>query len=124
MSEVDVISEKLQAQHDGKYTQEQLRAWAHMLQMKKHQSYDMPPNKPFFRNKKTVLETGKIVLASHLGRESTCALSVLSSLTSGMLSLKKEPSQVINTRNFNPLLWMILGSIENLLGKTDTCNQT
>ena len=35
-----------------KYSPEQFRAWAHMLQLKKHDSYDMPPNKPFFKSRK------------------------------------------------------------------------
>ena len=31
------------------YTAEQIRAWAHMLQMKKHDSYEEAPKKPFFK---------------------------------------------------------------------------
>ncbi len=48
MSEVEEIVEELKNKHDSKYTPEQLRAWAHMIQMSKHSSYDHPPDKPFF----------------------------------------------------------------------------
>ena len=46
MTEVELIVEELESIHDaGHYTPEQLRAWAHMLQMKKQDSY------PFFKSK-------------------------------------------------------------------------
>ena len=52
MTEVEVILEELETQHEasGRFTAEQLRVWAHLhvLQMKKHYSYDHPTNKPFF----------------------------------------------------------------------------
>ena len=51
MNEVEEIVEKLSGKHDS-FTPEQLRAWAHMIHLKKHTSYDIPPNKPFFRNKR------------------------------------------------------------------------
>ena len=50
MDELEVIYETLQDNHQEFDTAEQLRAWAHLIQMKKHQSYDEPPDKPFFRN--------------------------------------------------------------------------
>ena len=50
---VDDIYEKLQDKHKGKYSPEQLRTWAHLLQMGKHESYEEPPDKPFFRGKKS-----------------------------------------------------------------------
>ena len=57
MSEVEVIIEDLEEKHvsdgHGKYSAEQIRVWAHMLHMKKHDSYTDPPNKPFFRNSKS-----------------------------------------------------------------------
>ena len=53
MAEVDCIVSDLEKKHnDGKFSPEQIRAWAHMLQLKKHTSYDDPPNKPFFRHSK------------------------------------------------------------------------
>ena len=38
--------DELRAKHKDKYSEEQLRMWAH-LQMKKHSSFDEPPNKRF-----------------------------------------------------------------------------
>ena len=37
---------------DGKYTLEQLRMWAHLIQMGKHSSTDEPPDKPFWQGRK------------------------------------------------------------------------
>ena len=54
MAEVDEIYEKLEDQHREKFSPEQLRAWAHMIQMSKHDSYEVPPDKPFFRGRKRV----------------------------------------------------------------------
>ena len=49
MTELEVIVSELSEQHGNSYTTEQVRAWAHMLQMKKHDSYEEPPKKPFFK---------------------------------------------------------------------------
>ena len=46
MEAVDEIYKRLGEKFRGKYTPEQLRAWAHMIDLKKHSSYDEPPNKP------------------------------------------------------------------------------
>ena len=49
LSEVEVIVEELEEIHGGsdEFTVEQLRVWAHMLHMKKHDSYDHPPKSHF-----------------------------------------------------------------------------
>lgn len=49
---VDKMAEvaTMQERHSGKYNDQQLRSWAHLIQMKKHSSYDDPPDKPFFRS--------------------------------------------------------------------------
>lgn len=52
MSEVEKIVVSLTEKHSKDYTVEQIRAWAHMVQMGKHLSYDEPPEKPFFKKKK------------------------------------------------------------------------
>ncbi len=49
LSEVEVVIGKLDEKHEDGYTPEQIRAWAYMINMKKHTSYDDPPSKPFFR---------------------------------------------------------------------------
>ena len=53
MTELEEIVDKLSELHESVYTVEQIRAWAHMLQMKKHASYEEPPNKPFFKRAKS-----------------------------------------------------------------------
>ena len=54
MSELDSIIEELNSKHQGsgKYTPEQIRVWAHMLQMHKHESFIDPPAKRFFKASK------------------------------------------------------------------------
>ena len=46
---MEAIVNELSERHGNTYTVEQTRAWAHMLQMKKHDSYEEPPQKPFFK---------------------------------------------------------------------------
>ena len=53
MADIDEICDKLVMKHGEKYTKEQTRAWAVLIQMGRHDSYDSPPNKHFFTvNKK------------------------------------------------------------------------
>ena len=52
LSEVQTIVDELDKKHGDSYTPEQLRVWAHMIQLKKHGSYDIQPSKPFFKTKK------------------------------------------------------------------------
>ena len=48
MTEVEMIEEELKDKHT-QYSDEQIRSWAHLIQMKKHTSYDHPPNKRFWK---------------------------------------------------------------------------
>lgn len=58
MTEVQVIEDKLKEIHNKAgakvFSDEQLRTWAHLIQMGKHSSYDTPPDKPFWRNRKSM----------------------------------------------------------------------
>jgi len=49
-----IICDELEERHSNskKFSLEQLRAWAHIIQMKKHESYEAPPDKPFFNQVK------------------------------------------------------------------------
>ena len=48
--EVEEIVKELQERHGtARFTVEQLNSWAHMLQLKKHSSYDVPPDLPYFK---------------------------------------------------------------------------
>ena len=49
LMEVEAIADKLTEKHEGKFSAEQINVWAHLINMKKHQSFDDPPDKPFFR---------------------------------------------------------------------------
>ena len=49
LEEVESILKKLKEKHADRYPEEKLRAWAHLINMQKHVSYDDPPNLPFFR---------------------------------------------------------------------------
>ena len=51
MAAVEEIEEKLREKHKGIYTEEQIRCWAHLIQMNKHNSYDNAPDKPFWKVK-------------------------------------------------------------------------
>ena len=51
LREVDEIEDKIRSKNEGKYTEEQIRMWAHLIHMKKHTSYDEPPNKRFWKPK-------------------------------------------------------------------------
>ena len=48
MNEASSIAAILSEKHGEKYNEHQLNCWAHMLQSKKHDSYDTPPKKSFF----------------------------------------------------------------------------
>ena len=47
--EVETIVKELKEKHTGTYTEEKLRAWAHLIQMDKHKSYSQPPDMPYFK---------------------------------------------------------------------------
>lgn len=48
MAEVEAVEGELRKKHaSGSYTDEQLQGWAHLTQMNKHSSYDVPSTKPF-----------------------------------------------------------------------------
>ncbi len=52
MLEVKDIADDLETRHGSGYTPEQYSVWAHMIHLRKHQSRDHPPDKPFFRGSK------------------------------------------------------------------------
>lgn len=51
ISEVELIVKKLKEKHKSLYSVEKLNAWAHMIDIGKHESYDVPPDLPYFRGK-------------------------------------------------------------------------
>ena len=71
LEKVELILGRLKEKHAATYSEERLRAWAHLIEMEKHSSYDEPPNTPFFAGKG--LKTAK--LASDAARSSTTGMS-------------------------------------------------
>ena len=52
ITKVDEIVEILTKKHESNnYSVEQFRAWAHLIQMGKHSSSELPPDKPFFKSR-------------------------------------------------------------------------
>ena len=49
MAKIDEIYQSLDKTHGSLYTPEQKRAWAHMIDLGKHSSQAIPPNKRFFQ---------------------------------------------------------------------------
>ena len=47
LQEVVKIVEELKEKHAASYSIEKLNAWAHLLHMGKHDSYETPPNLPY-----------------------------------------------------------------------------
>ena len=51
LAKVDEIFKELDEKHHGKFSPEQLNAWAHLVQSGKYASLDKAPDMPFFRGK-------------------------------------------------------------------------
>ena len=60
ISDVESIVKQLQSVHGESYSIEKMNAWAHLIHMGKHSSYNEPPDFPFFRGnkKKTASDHG------------------------------------------------------------------
>jgi hypothetical protein len=71
MQEVNNIMAKLKEKHESQYSVEKLSAWAHMINMKTHESYDSPPNYPYFRNTKIKRTTPKTQSTTPATRSTT-----------------------------------------------------
>lgn len=56
----DIVSE-LQTKHRNACSPEQFNEWAHLIDIKKHQSFDEPPNNPFFQGRKNTSSQANFV---------------------------------------------------------------
>ena len=74
LTEVDEIDSGLSEKHSKMYTAEQIRAWAHLIHMNKHDSYDVPPNKPILtrRKERASATTGTHLSGKKIGLRSQC----------------------------------------------------
>ena len=57
--EVEGILKELQRKHGALLTVEQFNAWAHMIHIKKHTSYDVPPDLPYFKKRSSGVKANK-----------------------------------------------------------------
>ncbi len=58
ISDVESIVKQLQSIHGESYSIEKMNAWAHLIHMGKHSSYQEPPDFPFFRGNKKKTASG------------------------------------------------------------------
>lgn len=59
LEQVEDVVKKLREKHAEAYSIEKLTAWAHMINMGKHSSYDTPPNLPYFTGTSKAKPTSK-----------------------------------------------------------------
>ncbi len=59
IEEVEEVLKRLQESHSSEYSVEKLNAWAYLIQMGKHGSYDCPPDLPYFKGKKSKAQDDK-----------------------------------------------------------------
>lgn len=64
MKQIEEIVEKLKDMHSGRYSLEQYNCWAHTIDMGKHNSYESPPDLPFFVGKKASTKASTPVVAA------------------------------------------------------------
>ena len=93
LQEVDEIEDKLRSKNEGKYTEEQIRMWAHLIHMNKHTSYDEPPNKRFWKSKSSgIVATGATTSGATVATSSG-AMGVATSK-----SVSASPGKRVNLR--------------------------
>ena len=102
MNEVKDILAKLQSKHGTKFSVEQYHAWAQLIHIGKQESYDEPPNFPFFMGRKQNAKSSADVHGPDTGTHSTTSTSAAGSTTSTSTSttgiLVISPGKRINLR--------------------------
>ena len=97
LREVDEIEEELRSKNAEKYTEEQIRMWAHLIHMKKHTSYDEPPNKRFWKSKSSATGSTGAATSGATG-VTTCASGVSTSSVAASKSVSASPGKRVNLR--------------------------
>ena len=72
MAEVDEIHDILREKHETEYTDEQLRSWAHLIQMKKHSSLEKAPDKPFWQHSKKIKTPSSVSPGKRINLRGQC----------------------------------------------------
>ena len=111
------------------YSPEQLRTWAHLIQMGKHASQDTPPDKPFFRGKvsrdkhesvspSTPTRSKRVPRKAphfHQVEGLAYAQNVFINSRNGTVFLRVEPSLMSSTVISNVLSWKTSRSFKDLM---------
>ena len=74
--------------HIKSFSNEQLRAWAHLIQISKHTSYDEPPDKPFWKSRKVTSPNSST--GQHALSASTSVSSVITISPGKMIKLRGQ----------------------------------
>ena len=119
---VKEVVEKLKEKHGSKFTIEKINAWAHVIDLGKHSSYDEPPDLPYFGRKKTKKNSSCIGPAQVITSPEPCAPSspgkCIRYRSECMDQLSKWHSLLgsgISTRNCKALFSQILPIYDYLL---------
>ena len=80
LEEVQEIKDDLKERHGGKYTPEQLSAWAHLLQMGRHDSRDTPPDLPYWKKREKKSKNSPLSIPTE---NSTSSPSLAGSISPG-----------------------------------------
>ena len=122
ITDVEAIMDTLKEKHGPAYTVEQLSAWAHMVQMGKHVSTEVPPALPYFGKAKSSNEKQEAEI--QLTQQSSPPSAVLS--PGKRISLRSEcmdqlskwyshlEKGVISQSKYEELQGTILGDISTL----------
>ena len=126
MTEVEAIEAELREKHaDGVYNEHQLRSWAHLIQMKKHSSYDTPPDKPFWRTtqRSKSMASGttnaSLILGGHEGTSSRDSpgkrINMRGKCMEQLMQLHKLfENGVINQEQYEEMKSDIMGEVKKL----------
>ena len=124
MTEVEAIEADLREKHaDGPYTEPQLRSWAHLIQMKKHNSYDTPPNKGFWKtaqqSKSSSGSTSLTIVGNEGSRNTTDSPGKRINMRGKCLEQLTQLHQLfesggINTEQYDEMKAAIMGEVKKL----------
>ena len=78
MAKVDEIYKKIDEAHGNLYSPEQKSAWAHMIELGKHNSISQPPKKRFFQSQEHSESTSE---ASHSSASTSTGASISTAAT-------------------------------------------
>ena len=95
MAKVDEIYKQIHDTHGSRYSAEQKRAWAHMIEMGKHDSITQAPKKRFFQSSEKSSETSALASSSSSGKSSATTSSTCTAPT----TLVTSPGRRVSIRS-------------------------